>query len=121
MATILIVDDVEPVRRVLRWTLEEAGYAVVEAADGRAALRVLEDTPVDLVMLDIIMPEMEGIETIGVLRRTCPHLKVIAISGGGQISAESHLETAQALGAFRALRKPIDHDQLFDAIHAALT
>jgi len=87
-ATILVVDDVEPLRRLLRWKLEEAGYAAVEAADGRAALQVLEETPVDLILLDILMPGMEGIETIGVLPHSSPSENHRHVGRGPDFSRE---------------------------------
>lgn len=121
MATILLVDDDEAFRSMLRRTLERAGYVVTEAADGRAALRALSGgATVDLVITDIIMPDMEGIETIRTLRRTHPELKVIAMSGGGRMQPHDYLEVAKAFGAVRVLEKPFENEDLFAAIRVAI-
>jgi CheY-like chemotaxis protein len=120
MAHILLIDDDEAFRSMLRRTLQRLGHTVTEAADGAAALRVLRDATVDLVMTDIIMPGMEGIETIRALRRGHPQLNVIAMSGGGRIKAEGYLDDAKAFGAVRVLRKPFDGEELLAALEDAL-
>lgn len=120
MATILVVDDDEAFRSVLRRTLVRAGYDVLEAADGAAALKTLSGARVELVITDIIMPNMEGIETIRALRRTYPHLGIVAMSGGGRMKPEGYLEGATAFGAARILRKPFDNVELFAAVEDAL-
>ena len=123
MAHILVVDDDEPFRHMLRRTLERVGHAITEAVDGGAALRILgaaADTPVDLVITDLIMPGMEGIETIRALRSGYPRVQVIAMSGGGRMRPEGYLEVARAFGAARILIKPFDNAELFTAINAAL-
>jgi two-component system OmpR family response regulator len=71
MAQILVVDDDAHIREVVRFALEKAGHRVVEAADGRAALDEFERTPSDLVVLDILMPEMDGLEVCRTLRQSC--------------------------------------------------
>ncbi len=120
MATILLVDDDEVFRSMLRRTLQRRGYDVIEAAEGGAALRALSGATVDLVITDIVMPDTEGIETIRTLRRTHPELKIIAMSGGGRVEPESYLETAKAFGAVCVFRKPFDNKELFAAIEDAL-
>jgi CheY-like chemotaxis protein len=120
MATILLIDDDEAFRSMLRRALQRRGYDVIEAAEGGAALRALSDATVDLVITDIIMPDMEGIETIQALRRTYPNLKIIAMSGGGRMQPDGYLEVAKAFGAFRVFSKPFDNEQLFAAIEEAL-
>ncbi len=120
MATILVVDDDEGFRSMLRRTLRRVGHDVIEAGEGRTALRTLSGATVDLVITDIIMPEMEGIETIRTLHRTYPDLKIIAMSGGGRMKPDSYLEVAKAFGAFRVLTKPFDNEELFAAIEEAL-
>ncbi len=120
MATILVVDDDEAFRSMLRRTLERHGHDVREAAEGGAALRALSAATVDLVITDIIMPDMEGIETTRQLRRAYPDIKIIAMSGGGRMKAEGYLRAAKAFGAVRVLCKPFDNRELFAAIDAAL-
>jgi len=116
MSSIMIVDDDSQVRLMLRMTFEDAGYLVSDAADGKAALSLFHKDPVDVVITDILMPEMEGLETIIELRRAAPDLKVIAISGGGKVSAAGYLETAIQLGAVRTFKKPVDRDELVSAV-----
>lgn len=121
MAHILLVDDDEAFRRMLRRTLERVGHGITEANDGAAAVRVVaHDASIDLVITDIIMPNREGIETIRALRHDYPHLKIIAMSGGGRIRPEGYLDVAKAFGAVRVLSKPFDNDELFAAIKEAL-
>jgi two-component system cell cycle sensor histidine kinase/response regulator CckA len=101
---VLVVDDEEGVRRYLRMVLEEAGYIVNEAADGKEALDLALEDPPEVVITDLVMPEQEGIETIRALRRRVPQLAIVAISGafGGQF-----LNTAKILGADAILDKPL--------------
>jgi len=120
MARILVVDDDEAVRTSVRQALKRFGHMVTEAADGAAALRSLESEAVDLVITDIIMPEMEGIETIRILRRDRPDLPIIAMSGGGRGRSEDYLGVARTFGAACVLRKPFSPDDLLAAIATAL-
>lgn len=116
MARVLIVDDDQQIRTMLRATLEREGYEVAEAADGRQALALYRREPGGVVLADIIMPEMEGIETILQLRREYPDVQIIAMSGGGHIGPQSYLASARQCGAQYAFTKPIDRDQLLGAI-----
>ena len=104
-ARILVADDETGVRAFLRAALEDGGYQVTEAADGKEALRQARAGQVDLVITDLVMPGQEGIETIQALRRDVPGVGIIAISGafGGEF-----LKTAQMLGAGAVLSKPVD-------------
>ncbi len=113
---LLLVDDDEALRLVLCRALARAGYVTLEAADGLAALRVLTATPVDLVITDIVMPEMEGIDVIISARKTHPTLPVIAMSGGGRSRPDEYLPIARALGAARVLAKPFEIAQLLDLV-----
>lgn len=106
--TILLVDDDADLRSLLRRTLLRAGYSVHEAENGREGLNVLALSPVDVVVTDIIMPDMEGVEFILLLRRTRPSLRVIAMSAGGRLSPDSYLDLARRSGAIRTLAKPFD-------------
>ncbi len=109
---ILIVDDDEAVRSVIRRALLAAGYRTIEAGDGRQAYRELRRQPVDLVITDIIMPDVEGIELILHLRRDYPGLPILAISGGGRISPADYLKSARCCGATNILAKPFELDEL---------
>ncbi len=107
MARVLIVDDDEPIRKTLRRMLEPAGYDVVEAADGREGVERYKEDSVDLVLMDLIMPEKEGIQAAAELRHYDPEIKIIAISGGGRIGNFQVLRIAQKFGIEHALPKPI--------------
>ncbi len=120
MPRILIVEDDPTQRRALRIFLEKAGHAVVEAGNGREGLRAFEAQPADLVVTDLIMPEMEGVETIRTLRRLSPALPIIAISGGGRLEPSNYLNFAQHFGAARVFEKPLDLAELAAAVAALL-
>jgi CheY-like chemotaxis protein len=89
MASILIIDDEPEVLRVLKKVLEGAGHSVTEAADGKTALRWFAGRPTDLVVTDIYMPEMDGLEFLMRLREAFPETPVVAISGGGHLVTSS--------------------------------
>jgi PAS domain S-box-containing protein len=101
---ILVVDDELSIRMLFRKVLERAGYEVVEAANGKAAMSRIREGKVSLIITDLVMPEQEGVETIRQLRQTYPQIKVIAMSGafGGRL-----LKTAELLGAQATLMKPV--------------
>ncbi|TLY20362.1 MAG: response regulator, partial [Nitrospirae bacterium] len=107
MPSILVVDDEDQIRQLIRETLEQAGYHVTEAQDGTEALQQYRVTPADLVILDILMPNEDGLETTATLRREFPNVKVIAITGGSDmIGILNFLDVAKMLGAHCALQKP---------------
>ncbi len=120
MPRILVVDDEEQVRRVLRLVLERAGYEVDAAADGNEAVAVFDPARHDVVITDIVMPEKEGIETIQELRQKSTGVRIIAISGGGRISPEEYLDWAKRFGVHCTFTKPINRDELLSTL-AALT
>lgn len=108
MSTILIADDDAGIRKLLRRVLEKNGNRVIEARNGQEATRQVRDQHPDLLITDLIMPEKEGIETIGDLKICAPDLKVIVISGGGRIQAQNYLAIASCLGVAATFEKPID-------------
>jgi CheY-like chemotaxis protein len=113
---ILLVEDDELLRRTLARLLIRTGYEVDEAINGRAALEQMTQNRADLVVTDMIMPEMEGVETIVALRRDFPGVKIIAMSGGGMTSAENHLKIADALGSDKIMTKPLVPGQFLKAV-----
>jgi len=117
---ICLIEDDEPLRTVLARFLEQSGYEVVQAEHGRQALQAMELTPADLVITDMIMPEMDGVETIVALRREYPKAKIIAMSGGGLRSADQYLQLAQMLGAQKTFSKPIMPQELLRAISSLI-
>ncbi|MBW1811270.1 MAG: response regulator [Deltaproteobacteria bacterium] len=116
MPQIIVIDDDEQVRLWLKLALERAGHEVLDARDGQQGIKLLRNNPADLVITDIVMPEKEGIETIIELRNQFPDLKIIAISGGGRNLPENYLDMAAKLGADRTFTKPIQREELLDAI-----
>jgi hypothetical protein len=116
-ARILVADDEDGVRGFLRTVLEQAGYEMAEAADGKEALKLVLNQRIDLVITDLVMPEREGIETIRELRRSNPELPIVAISGafhGG------FLGVAEQLGADASLMKPLDPGALLAIVEKLL-
>jgi CheY-like chemotaxis protein len=116
MPLILVIEDDSSLRRTLVRMLVRAGHEVVEAANGKIALEKMAERPVDLVITDLIMPEMEGIETIRALVRLYPSLPIIAMSGGTRHSTDSYLRMAEKLGAKRTLAKPFEPRELLESI-----
>jgi len=115
-ATILIIDDDAPVRLLIRRVLEDAGYQIYEAANGRQGLEQFHAHPVDLVLTDLDMPEMTGLEVILALTRAFLDVKVLAMSG---LSAEE-LQKAKLLGARQTMSKPLDLQTLLRAVQYEL-
>jgi two-component system, response regulator, stage 0 sporulation protein F len=118
MATILIIDDEAPIRTLLRTTLEAAGHKVVEATNGRVGLDLYRLKPTDLIITDIAMPEMNGLDLMLALTRQFLNAKVIAISGEG--GEKNVLDVAKLLGARRTFQKPFSMQQLLDAVRYEL-
>ena len=118
--TILIVDDDPQIRKLLNITLRRSGYATLEAANGHQAMRQFRQTPVDLVITDLIMPEKEGIETILEMRKERPATPIIAISGGGQLNPRTYLDIAEKIGVVETMVKPIDIARLVARVAAHL-
>lgn len=116
MARILVIDDDSQVRTMLRLTLEYAGHEIVDAPNGQVGIDLYRDNPTDLIITDLIMPEKEGVETIQALKKEFPDARIIAISGGGRLGPEEYLPLAQKFGAQRVFRKPINRDDLLEAI-----
>ena len=118
MARILIIDDEASVRALLRSALEAAGYEVTEAAHGRQGLERYRQRRADLVITDIAMPELNGLDMMLELMHEFLHTKVIAISGlGGE---QNVLDAAKVLGARQTLQKPFSMPQLLRAVRYEL-
>ena len=118
MATILFIDDEDQVRLLFQIALEGAGYHVLTAERGQHGLRLLQHQEVDLVLVDIFMPNMDGLEVIRLLHKTRPTCKIIAISGGSW--EWDYLDTAKHLGANDTLKKPLSLHELLDAVSSQL-
>lgn len=114
--SVLIIDDDVALTEGLKKLLLRNSYAVHTAANGKLGLEFLAVEQVDLVITDIFMEEMEGLETILAIKRQYPDIRTIAMSGGAQIVGRDCLDMAQVLGADKVLKKPIDIHTLLDAI-----
>ncbi|MEP6958865.1 MAG: response regulator [Nitrospirota bacterium] len=118
MATILVIDDQEPIRGLLRRALEEANYEVLEASNGRLGLELYRERLAELVITDIFMLEMKGLEMMLELNRNFPEVKVIVMSGG--LESEGALNVAKQLGARQTFQKPLDIETLLNAVRFEL-
>ncbi len=114
---ILIVDDDEKIRTMLRITFEDAGFLVDEAADGRQALKTASANPPDLIILDLYMPNLDGFETLEQLQDVA--IPVFAVSGGGP-KFVPQLQAAGFLGAEQTFAKPFDRKKLLKAVEERL-
>ncbi|HYX05917.1 MAG TPA: response regulator [Bacteroidales bacterium] len=117
MYTILIIDDEPLILEGLQQALELEGHKTYSAANGKDAVSLIDaGLKPDLVITDIIMPEKDGIEVIWSIQEKIPETKIIAISGGGRISATDHLKIAEKLGANSVLTKPFSTEDLVNEI-----
>lgn len=114
--TLVIADDDRMIRNAYRMAAERRGYVVFEAEDGEAAMRLVKDHAIDWLLLDILMPKKEGLETLVELKRDFPRLKIIAMSASGGRSNTDLLQVAQKLGADATLRKPFSPSALFTLV-----
>ena len=116
-ATILIVDDEPPIRRLLRTSLASQGFQVIEMADGRSALAEIERSCPDLVVLDLGLPDLDGLEVIRLLRADGNVVPILVLSSR---SDEKGKVEALDLGADDYVTKPFGTGELFARIRAAL-
>jgi DNA-binding NtrC family response regulator len=119
--SVLIIEDDEFVKNMLKQTFKRAGYDVATASNGRIGIQLYQSKPFDVVITDLIMPEMEGIETMMRLRKLDPGVKVIAISGGGRNRPDEYLHLPAKLGALSTFKKPVDRTALLFAAHALVS
>jgi CheY-like chemotaxis protein len=127
---VLIVDDELDVRDAIKRVLERSGYVVRAAEDVPAALEELRREPVEVVITDIIMPKVNGVDAIHAIRAEFPAVKIIAISGGGNfgitaykptaITTTAYLAAAERAGAHHILTKPFESSDIVQAIAAVL-
>ncbi len=113
---ILVVDDNADMRGALQRLLAHLGYEVETAADGGQALGIHRSREVSIVITDIFMPGKEGMETIQAFKSEWPWVRVIAMSGGGDVARGSYLDAARQVGADAVLQKPFSLDSLKSAL-----
>ncbi|MCE1226429.1 MAG: response regulator [Geobacteraceae bacterium] len=121
MAKILLIDDDPQVRAVLKGFLQIGGHAVLEAANGVQARKLLQNTTFDLVLTDIVMPESDGFEVIMSCVRKDQPPKIITITGGSPNLAQQTLLTiAQKMPVTKVLAKPVSCEELLSAVQDVL-
>ena len=120
MARIIVIDDQEPIRRVVRRALEKEGHEVLEASDGEIGEQLLERSPADVVITDIFMPGQDGIVTLRQIRKRFPAVKVIVMSGGDSTGMLDLRRDAELLGAVKSLQKPFNARDIVDVVRAVL-
>lgn len=117
MATILVVDDSEFMRRVIRNILEAGGHKVIEARNSDEAVRVFREQGADVVTMDIVMPETDGIEAVRRLKDTDEKVKIIMISALGH---QRTVMRALEAGALDFIMKPFTSDDVLESVNAVL-
>jgi len=130
MTTILLIDDETDVRESIARVLERENYTVETAENAEVGLAILSKEAIDLLISDVIMPGMNGVQVIREIRKSNPNIKVIAISGGGNfgpkayqpeaITTTAYLQAAIEAGADCVLTKPFERAELVDCVHHVL-
>jgi YesN/AraC family two-component response regulator len=121
MTTILLADDEDLLREGVREILELSDFQVIEARDGIEALELFAVNNVDLVISDIVMPNMDGVDFVSRLRESFPAVPILTISGGSRVvSARFGLDSALLSGASDSLTKPFTAAQLLEKVNALL-
>ncbi|HZZ88171.1 MAG TPA: response regulator [Caulobacteraceae bacterium] len=113
---ICIVDDDDLVRAKLSLDLRAMGFDTIEIEDSREVRDVLATHPVDTVVVDIVMPEKDGVELICEIRKGWPDIRIVAVSAGGRVGPKLYLEIARQMGANACLSKPVQAERLRAAI-----
>ena len=126
MKSVLVIDDDDAVREALKRTLVRAGYLVRTASSGEDGLMELRDECTDVVITDIIMPNLNGVDTIKAIAKEFPQVRIVAISGGGNfgvteyrpsaITTTAYLTSAKVAGAHMVLTKPFEMSDVIGAI-----
>ena len=119
MSTIVVIDDEAHIRSSLQERLAMDGYQVWVAPDGRKGMRLYHDHQVDLVITDVLMPEMDGLEVVRALRRFNSTIPIIVMSGGGGRDLDFLIE-AEEFGATRTLSKPFRLEDIVPLVHELL-
>ena len=117
--TVLVVDDDPSLCRLIHEVLTDEGYQVEVASDGREAVTVMQSAAPELLITDLVMPDLDGTELIQISRKQFPHIAIIAMSGGRR-ETDLYMRVAMKLGANHLLAKPFDLDELLALVESAL-
>lgn len=124
-ATVLLVEDNESLRGLLQCALNEAGYRVRTAENGHQALEIADTFPIDVVVTDILMPEVNGLELIVELKARNASCRIIAMTGGGSMLVNTigslNDRHADVFGTHHTLQKPFQTGELIDTLEAVLS
>ena len=121
MATILVIDDDPQICELLEQTFREEGHVVFSAYNGEEGIRLYRQHLPEVILLDILMPEKEGLETIRDLRREFPQVMIIAMSGASDATKINLLQLAHRLGAQYRLTKPFQLEDVLELVNGALS
>jgi two-component system, chemotaxis family, chemotaxis protein CheY len=113
---VFVVEDDPITREIITVSLQVSGHTVQSFENGRKAIEVLAYESADLMITDILMPEMDGVEILREIQRLQPQLPVLAISGGGSLGPTNYLGIAQVFGAAAVLAKPFSPDELIELV-----
>lgn len=112
---IMIVDDDPDIRNIVKHLLQGEGYRITQAENGVECLACFRKDPADLIVLDLVMPEKEGLETLEELRQIAPEVKIVVVSGGLS-TGQSFLKVAKLMGADATMAKPMDTSKLLTTV-----
>ncbi len=120
MAKILLIEDQSFTAAIIETVLKNAGHIVTVAKDGEAGLAAFAAARPDIVITDIVLPKMDGLDVIRAIQTQAPGFPVIALTGGGNTGTYSYLDKAREIGALEAFRKPVTAEQLLDGLKRCL-
>jgi DNA-binding response OmpR family regulator len=116
MKKVLVIDDDLQVSKLISEILKEEGYLTESAKNGIEGLKLFKEQKFDVVIMDIIMPEKEGVETLLEMKQFDSDVKVIMVSGGGRCGPENYLPMTKTFGAKFTFEKPIEVNKLLNAV-----
>jgi DNA-binding NtrC family response regulator len=116
MASILITDDEPSIRKLLGVMLKDAGHIVYQASNGVEAMRILDAKKIDIMIIDIVMPEKGGIETIMQVRENHPDLDLIVVSGKVSIENDAFQNLIKQYRVYKVFDKPFEKEDIFSAV-----
>jgi len=117
---ILVIEDDPFMRETLQDVVEDKGYYITTVANGKRGISLHEKEHYDLIITDVLMPDIDGLEVIMKIRQNFPQTKLLAVSGGGHISSKEYLMMARELGSNGVVQKPFNNDELVEKIASLL-